>query len=121
MSRRHRFALLLVALGLLASCGGTTRPRVAHEPSTPTTQRVVTLPYEPVAIDTACPTDAETIKLAEETYSLLNGSFATMAQLVSAKLLRTPSTYYVAVVVGVPAGGYTLIGGPQCGNIPVTH
>jgi hypothetical protein len=122
MSRKHRFAVPLVAVVLLASCGGSTSARVAHHPisTTTTTRRVVTLPYVPVANDAACPADAATIKLAEQSYALLNGSFATMAQLVTAKFLRTASKYFVTVEVGKPAGGYTLIGGPVCGNLPVT-
>jgi hypothetical protein len=120
MFRKLRFAVLVAAVGLLASCGGSTNARVAHDPiTTTTTGRVVTLPYVPVANDAACPADAATIKLAEQSYSLLNGSFATMQQLVTAKFLSTPSKYFVTVELGKPAGGYTLIGGPVCGNLPV--
>jgi hypothetical protein len=79
----------------------------------------VKLPYVDVANEAACPADADTIRLAEQTYSLLNGTFATIPKLVAAGLLRDPSKYYVSVEIGKPQGGYTLIGGPVCGNVPV--
>jgi hypothetical protein len=110
-------ATWIAVFGLvLGACGGSSTHALG---ATTTSKPAVELPYTPLAIAAACPADVETIKLAEQAYSLLNGSFATMPQLVAAKLLPTPSNYYVSVKLGTPHGGYTLIGGPKCNNIPV--
>jgi hypothetical protein len=113
-----------IAAGFLfvAACGAPGTPAAHSGPATvrtTTTKPAVVLPYEPLAIAAACPADALTIKIAEQAYSLLNTSFATMPELVTAGFLPKASTYYPTVKLGSPPGGYTLIGGPKCNNIPV--
>lgn len=79
------------------------------------------LPVVGAASQTACLSDARTLRTAEDLYATLNGRFATLPELVSARLLRSVSVYYSEVRVGAPAGGYTLIAAPTgpCGNVPV--
>ncbi|MCU1426086.1 MAG: hypothetical protein JWL83_86 [Actinomycetia bacterium] len=106
---------------LAASCAGShgtragaTRPTTAQS----TTPNSLDLPYIGIASDVICAADAQTIRIAEQTYSTLNGAFATMQQLVDQQFLRTASTYYPRIIVGVPAGGYTLVAVTQrCENL----
>jgi hypothetical protein len=67
----------------------------------------------------ACLADLDVIKLAETTYSTLNGGYGTMDQLVAAGFLRSPSAYHPAVDVGTPPGGYTVVGNQTCNDTPV--
>ena len=71
-----------------------------------------------MASQAACQSDAQTIEAAEDNYSTLNGAFATMDELVTQQLLRTASIYYPEIIVGAPAGGYTLVATTQkCENL----
>jgi hypothetical protein len=118
-SRLVRVAALVAGLSCLAACGGSApHGSGAPRPATTVTRGAV-LPYQPEADVAACAADATTLKLAEQSYQLLNGSFATMDQLVSDQLLARPSAYFTAVEVGHPASGYTLVGGDLCVNVVV--
>ena len=133
----HRRALRLRAglpaiavLLLAAACGGhsaaapattTTSPYAGiQHPKAPPGQ---TLNLPPVTAGrlAACDADFQTIKAAESSWQLLNGSFATISQLVSGQYLRGPSVYYTGIRIGTPAGGYTLVADPTgpCASLPV--
>ena len=120
-------ALAVAALAACSHAGADpsaapTRPARSSTStaSTSSTNPGVKLPYVEVAEDAACPADAQTIRIAEDSYSMLNGSFATMAELVAQKYLLRPSVYFTGVKVGAPPGSYTLIGErSECGNVPV--
>jgi hypothetical protein len=79
------------------------------------------LPNVDTAKLTACLQDQDTIKQAEDVYSTLNGTYASMTELVSAQFLRQVSSYYSDVRVDDPPGGYTLVAVPSgpCANVPV--
>jgi hypothetical protein len=131
MARKKPFfvsAAATVAAGLFVctACGGSSSGNAAASTTTPVTAATTSstagtptqLPYVEAASVAACAADALTIKQAEDYYSTLNGSFATMAQLVQQKFLRTASVYYPEVIVGQPAGGYTLVATTQkCDNL----
>ncbi len=73
------------------------------------------------ASSAACTSDAGAIRMAEELYSGVNGSFASMSELVDAGFLRSVSRYYSEVSLGSPPSGYTIVAAPDapCGDVPV--
>jgi hypothetical protein len=77
------------------------------------------LPGVNAANQAACLSDFQTIQIAENNYSTLNGSFATIGQLVAAQMLRTPSTLHPSILIGTPPGGYTVVGNQVCNDVPV--
>jgi hypothetical protein len=77
------------------------------------------LPGVSAASQAACASDLETLKLAETEYSTLNGEYATMDQLVMQRLVKAPSVFHPAITVGIPPGGYTIVGNRICGDVPV--
>ena len=107
---------------MISSCGGasgaTASPAATQPPAS--TRKPVELPPVGVAGTAACQSDALTIKTAESSYSLLNGRYASLPELVAEQFLRRASRYYTEAEIGLPPGGYTLIGVPgKCGNWPV--
>jgi len=122
--RRPMFLIPNLALALcLAGCGSgsAAAPAKVGGSTTTTSAAGVELPYQEAAELAACPADAETLKLAEQSYAMLNGAYATIQQLVAGQFIAAPSKYFVAVRMGTPRGGYTLVGGPKCGNVPVAR
>ena len=109
---------LTVQLVLLASCASPAGSTADGTPRS-TTSASAEVPYAPAATVAACEAEAQVLQLAEQAFSTLNGAYATLDQLLHEQLLRRPPGYYTAVRVGVPSGGYTLVGGPKCGNLPV--
>ena len=77
------------------------------------------LPGVSAASQIACLSDLETLKLAETEYSSLNGSYATMDQLVAQQLIKAPSLFHPAITVDSPPGGYTVVGNRGCNDVPV--
>jgi hypothetical protein len=136
---KHSLATLSGTFAKLRAADGAQRPAVeAAEASTFATATTTVLSYTskycPASVppspnlpgvgaakQTACLQDQATIKQAEDLYSTLNGSFATLPELVSAQFLRQVSSYYADVRIDDPPGGYTLVAvanGP-CANVPV--
>ncbi len=79
------------------------------------------LPGVGAAREIACVSDSERIKLAENLYETVNGTFATIPDLVTAQYLRQASSYFSDVRIGYPPGGYTLVAVPSgpCADLPV--
>ena len=124
---------LCFCLGL-AGCGGsgsgaaapttTVKSTVVHLGSTPVAPATTIGPNLPdigMADQAACDSDFKTIRAAESSYQLLNGSYTTISDLVAQQFLRTASAYYVGIKIGTPVGGYTLIAAPHgpCVSLPV--
>ena len=121
MRKRRTGAATVLAAALLAACGGAAaRETAPSAPSSTTTDVTMKLPVVGVAETAACLAEARVIETAEDTFATLNGRVATLDELVAAGSFREPPTRYASVRIGVPPGGYTLIGVPgTCGNFPV--
>ena len=98
----------------LSAVTGLYASRCLQTPTQPTGVGQVSL-----ANQAACDADVTVLKLAETTYSILNGGYGTMEQLVNAGMIRSASQLHPAISVGSPAGGYTIIGNSGCNDIPV--
>ena len=88
--------------------------RCVQAPTTPTG-----LPVVSQANQAACDADIATLKIAETEYSTLNGSYGTMDDLVAQQLIRASSRLHPVITVGSPNGGYTIVGGSTCNDVPV--
>jgi hypothetical protein len=117
--RVKRACLLVLLAAALADCGGGSGQQ-ADAPVTSTTRARLKLPVVDVAETVACQAEARTIVTAEDAYAALNGAVGSLDDLVSEGYLRAASENYRAVRVGVPAGGYTLVGVPgRCVDWPI--
>ncbi len=125
-----RVALLVPLLAAFGGCGGrpaaapaatTSTTRGSARPPAPPPTQTLNLPAVNAAQFAACESDFRTIAAAEESWALVNGSFATLDQLVAGQYLRDPSRFYTSIRIGTPPGGYTLVAAPDgpCATLPV--
>lgn len=102
---------------------GVSPVRLLGKDPVPTeTTQALNLPAVGAAANAACDSDFKSLRAAEGTYQLVNGSFVSIRELVAQQYLRTPSAYYVDVKIGTPPGGYTLVAAPDgpCASLPVS-
>jgi hypothetical protein len=85
----------------------TVRYSQLHQPTV--TSQPLNLGPVRLAEETACLSDAQVIRMAEDYFWTLNGHFATMAELVTGQFVHTVSQYFSSVRIGAPVGGYTLV------------
>ena len=128
---RGRALLTLGVAFVLAGCGGpaartaSTGRAVSNAPvstvASQTTQ-ALRLPGVGTAQLAACEQDFQTLRMAEYTYQLVNdGRYASMTELIDGQYIGSVPTFYVAVRIGVPVDGFTLVASPSgpCVSLPV--